>query len=125
MPYEEQFQNTSPIEAARRDAETNRELGFKVHWIRRWSQESGLTDKQFAEIRRTLADGWPVCADSDHSRLLVGYVDDAKQPGGGKFITRDSGLGDYGEVTYDWARKHVYDLFCVEIPDKTIETPKR
>ena len=38
MPYEEQFQNTSPTEAARRDAETNRELGFKVHWIRRWSQ---------------------------------------------------------------------------------------
>ena len=73
------------------------------------------------EIRQTLAKGWPVCAGSDHSRLLVGYVDDAKQPGGGKFITRDSGLGDYGEVTYDWTRRHVYDLFWVELPGKTSE----
>ena len=125
MTYEEKFPNTSPTEAAKRDAEANRELGFKVHWIRRWSKESGLTDKQFAEIRQTLADGWPVCAGSDHSRLLVGYVVDAKQAGGGKFITRDSGLGDYGEVTYDWTRKHVYDLCWIELPDKAIETPKR
>lgn len=118
MPYQEKFQNTSPTEAAKRDAEVTRQLGFQVHWIRPWSKESGLTDKQFAEIRQTLAKGWPVCAGSDHSRLLAGYVDDAKQPGGGKFITRDSGLGDYNEVTYDWARRHVYDLFWIELSDK-------
>ena len=125
MPYEEKFQNTPPTDAAKQDAEATRKLGFKIHWIRPWSKESGLTDKQFDEIRQTLAKGWPVCAGSDHSRLLVGYVDDAKQPGGGKFLTRDSGLGDYGEVTYDWARRHVYDLFWIELPDKTIETSER
>jgi len=92
-----------------------------VHWIRPWSKDGGLTDKQFGEIRQTLAAGWPVCAGSDHSRLLVGYVDDAKQPGGGLFITRDSGLGDYGTVSYEWVRKHVYDLFWVELPDKAAE----
>lgn len=111
MPYEEKFQNTSPTEAAKQDAEANRRLGFQVHWIRPWSQDSGLTEKQFSEIRQTLANGWPVCAGSDHSRLLAGYVDDSQQPGGGKFITRDSGLGNYGEVTYDWVRNHVFDLF--------------
>ncbi|MFO0976225.1 MAG: hypothetical protein U0996_07480 [Planctomycetaceae bacterium] len=118
MPYEEVFRNTQPSDAARKDAEANRQLGFKVHWIRPWSKNAGLTDKQFAEIRQTLANGWPVCAGSDHSRLLVGYSDDAKQPGGGKFLTRDSSLGDYGEVTYEWARNHIYDLFWVELPDK-------
>lgn len=82
-------------------------------------------DKQFTEIRQTLTKGWPVCASSDHSRLLAGYADDVKQPGGGKFLTRDSVLGDYDEVTYDWARRHVYDFFWIELPDKTIETPTR
>lgn len=89
-----------------------------MHWIRPWSRNAGLTDKQFNEIRQTLANGWPVCAGSDHSRLLIGYVDDAKQAGGGKFITRDSGLGSYGEVTYEWVRTHVYDLYWVELPER-------
>jgi hypothetical protein len=120
MPYEEKFQNTSPSDAARRDADTTQKLGFQVHWIRKWSKESGLSDKQFAEIRQTLANGWPVCAGSDHSRLLVGYINDAKQPGGGKFITRDSGLGAYGEVTYEWTRRNLYHLFWVELPDKSV-----
>ena len=34
MPYEEKFQNTMPSDAARRDADANRRLGSKVHWIR-------------------------------------------------------------------------------------------
>ena len=57
---------------------TTRRLSFQMHWIRPWSKESGLTDKQFAEIRQTLAKGWPLCAGSDPSRLLIGYVDDEK-----------------------------------------------
>ena len=61
---------------------------------------------------------------SEQVSIVVGYVDDAKQSGGGKFITRDSGLGDYGEVTYDWTRRHAYDLFWIELPDKAAETPK-
>ncbi len=117
MPYEPKFQNTRPSDAARADAKATLQLGFKVHWIRPWSKDSGLTDGQFDEIRQTLANGWPVCAGSDHSRLFVGYEDDAEQPGGGKFITRDSGFGGYGTVTYEWARQHVYDLFWVELPE--------
>lgn len=123
MSYDEKFRNTQPSAPARRDADAIHRLGFEVHWIRPWSKNTGLTNKQFSEIQRTLANGWPVCAGSDHSRLLVGYVNDAGQPGGGRFITRDSGLGDYGSVSYEWVRNHVYDLFWVELPAKAAEQP--
>lgn len=116
MPYQRRFRNPQPSDEAKRDAEATRQLGFKVHWIRPWAKDSGLTEEQFAEVRRTLAAGSPVCAGSDHSRLLVGYIDDANEPGGGKFFTRDSGAGGYREITYDWARNHIYDLFWVELP---------
>ncbi len=125
MPYESKFQNTAPSEDAKANAQQTKELGFRVHWIRPWSKESGLTDQQFDEIRHTLARGWPVCAGSDHSRLFVGYVDDPNQAGGGKFITRDSGIGRHGEVTYEWTRRHVYDLFWVELPEKDAATSSK
>jgi hypothetical protein len=118
MPYERRFRNSSPTVDAIADATDARKLDFKIHWIRQWSKDSGLTNEQFDETRKTLARGWPVCAGSNHSRLFVGYVDDENEPGGGKFITRDSGIGRYGEVTYEWARQNVYDLFWVELPDK-------
>ena len=116
MPYERRFRNQQPSDEARADAGANRKLQFKLHWIRPWSNKSGLTDEEFESTKKTLAAGWPVCAGSDHSRLFVGYVDDADQPGGGKFITRDSGISRYGEVSYEWSRQHVYDLFWVELP---------
>jgi len=122
MPYERRFHNTQPTRAADDDAKAIREAGFQIHWIRQWSKKSGLTDEQFAAIRTTLAAGWPVCAGSNHSRLIVGYVDDPDLADGGKFLTRDSGIGRYGEVTYEWAKEHVYDLFWVELPvEKTKE----
>jgi len=116
MPYERRFHNTQPGDMARDDAKSIREAGFQIHWIRQWSNKSELTDDQFNAIRKTLAAGWPVCAGSNHSRLFVGYVDDPDLPGGGKFLMRDSGVGRYDEVTYEWAREHVYDLFWVELP---------
>jgi hypothetical protein len=118
MPYERRFANTQPDDAARQDAQQTGRLPFAVHWIRRWSKNSGLTEEQFAETRRVLAAGWPVCAGSDHSRLFVGYQDDDNEPGGGTFLTRDSGVGRYSAVSYQWARERIYDLFWVEITDK-------
>ena len=115
MPYERRFGNTQPDEAAQQDAEQTRQLNFQVHWIRRWSKSSGLSDAEFAETRRVLAAGLPVCAGSNHSRLFVGYADNADAPGGGTFVTRDSGLGRYSAVSYEWARANPYDLFWVEI----------
>ena len=115
MPYERRFANTQPDEAAQQDAEQTRQLNFAVHWICRWSKDSGLSDEEFTETRRVLAAGFPVCAGSNHSRLFVGYADSADEPGGGTFITRDSGVGRYSAVSYEWARANLFDLFWVEI----------
>ena len=88
--------------------------GLAIHWIRPLTKEQGLSDEQFREVKTVLAQGWPVAAGSDHSRLLVGYQDDAAQPGGGTFVTKDSGAGGYGQVTYEFVRTRVGDAFWVE-----------
>ncbi|MFO0946964.1 MAG: C1 family peptidase [Planctomycetota bacterium] len=115
MPYQQRYTPLEPSAKAVMQAASVRDLGLKVHWIRRWSKNSGLTEEQFVAIKTTLAEGWPVCAGSNHSRLLVGYVDD-ESSAGGRFITSDSAIGRYGEISYPWAREHIYDLFWVESP---------
>lgn len=125
MPYESRFAGTEPSEAAKRDAETIGAADFQVHWIRRWSKSSGLSDEEFTAIRKTLAAGWPVCAGSNHSRLFVGYRDDPDADGGGVFITRDSARGRYREVSYAWAKANIYDLFWVEQAKSDAETADR
>ncbi len=73
-----------------------------------------LNDTELAEIKRVLRTGNPIAAGSGHSRLLVGYKDDATKPGGGTFITKDSALNRFDEVTYEFVRKDVCDVFWVE-----------
>lgn len=91
---------------------------LRVRWILPWQAgRSGLDDAQFEDARRTLAAGWPVAAGSSHSRLLVGYADDASKPGGGAFHTIDSGTGAYGEVDYEFARTRINDAFTIELAD--------
>ncbi len=86
-----------------------------VHWIVPWvPNRFGLSEEQFAQVRRTLAAGWPVAAGSGHSRLLVGYRDDPSAPGGGIFLTSDSALAAWSEVSYEFVRKDVADVFWVE-----------
>ena len=65
-----------------------------------------------------LAAGYPVAAGSGHSRLLVGYRDDATLPGGGEFITEDSALARFDKVTYEFVRTQVADVFWVEAAGK-------
>ncbi len=86
-----------------------------IHWIVPWvPNRFGLSDAQFAEVRRTLAAGWPVAAGSGHSRLLVGYRDDPSAEGGGTFLTCDSALAAWSEVSYAFVRRDVADVFWVE-----------
>jgi C1A family cysteine protease len=123
MPYQPKFDPTQkPSDKAKADAKKNLGQHLKVHWINPWKKEQGLTDKQIVEIKEVLAKGWPVAAGSDHSRLLVGYTDDAKQPGGGTFITKDSGSGKFDSVTYEFARKKIGDVFWVDAPLKNEKT---
>jgi hypothetical protein len=87
---------------------------IRVHWINPLKPKPGLTDAHMHEIKALLAIGYPVAAGAEHSRLLVGYRGDPKQPGGGMFIDKDSALGAYAEVTYQFVKTKVGDVFWVE-----------
>lgn len=103
--------------AGRRDESAGR---IVIRWIVPWQPDRfGVNDEQFAEIKHVLASGYPVAAGSGHSRLLVGYRDDAKFAGGGAFITEDSALNRFDEVTYEFVRKDVADVFWVEAAPPT------
>jgi len=117
MPYEPTFSNTQPSNAALRNAEEIRGLGFRVHWIKPLAKSGRLTDDHVVQIRAALNGGWPVCAGWHHSRLIVGYEDDAAAPGGGRFFVSDSlGGGKLTEITYEFAREKTFDVFWVELP---------
>jgi len=120
MPYADRFDpQLEPSARAIKTAGQVRARGLKVSWINPWRPQPGLTDEHVRQIKETLAKGWPVAAGSGHSRLLVGYRDDSTQPGGGVFITKDSGAGAYTEASYDWVKTNVGDVFWAE------STPKR
>lgn len=119
MPYEPTFDAArEPSSEALAAASALRKQSIKtlvVHWIVPWELDRfGLSDPQFAEVKRVLASGYPVAAGSAHSRLLVGYRDDETQPGGGVFYTEDSALNRFDEVTYEFVRTQVADVFWVE-----------
>ncbi len=100
-------------EAARVRDESHATL--TVHWIMTWqANRVGVKEADFALIKRALAGGYPVAAGAGHSRLLVGYRDDAGLPGGGAFLTLDSALARFDEVPYQFVRDQVGDVFWVE-----------
>lgn len=120
MPYLEAYDpNHGPTpEALAEAANRLRDCGeaLAVHWIVPWEPNRfGLSAAQFAEVKSVLARGYPVAAGSAHSRLLVGYRDDPALPGGGAFLTMDSALNRFDEVSYDFVRKEVADVFWVEV----------
>jgi hypothetical protein len=113
-------------------------LGLQLHWIKEWNVNTGLTDEHLAGIRRTLSEGWPVCGGfrwpkqakwvdgvlqmcpsnavyDGHSVLLVGYRDDARQPGGGVFMFRNTaGDGHDGSMPYAYAQAFMNDAAWVD-----------
>jgi hypothetical protein len=141
MPYAAQFdRSTQPTVDARADAKARLSLGLQLHWIKGWNVHTGLTDDHWIGIKRTLSEGWPVCggfrwpkqpksADGvlqmcatnavydGHSVLLVGYRDDARQPGGGVFMFRNSaGDGRDGSMPYGYARAFMNDAAWIGYP---------
>ena len=122
MPYQPRFEpDLSPSAEATRQARAIRAYGLRIHWINPWKPQPGLTDEHLHAIRQVLSNGYPVAAGSSHSRLLVGYREDAAQPGGGVFYTKDSGAAAYTTVTYEFVLKHVGDVFWVEPPTPPVE----
>jgi hypothetical protein len=118
MPYTRRFDpDLAPSEEAIKSAKKIREYPFEVHWIKPIGGTPGVTPEQLVEVKQVLAKGWPVAAGASHSRLLVGYLDDEKEPGGGVFMTKDSGSGSYSRVTYEFAKTQVNDVFWVDLPE--------
>jgi hypothetical protein len=119
MPYETNYDASrapsAPALAGAKELRESSREAVVAHWIVPWqANRFGVSDDQLAEIKSVLARGYPVAAGSGHSRLLVGYRDDPKSPGGGIFLTEDSALARFDEVTYAFVRKDVADVFWVE-----------
>ena len=117
-----------PSAGALADAKTRLALGLRLHWIKQWNVNTGLTDPEFDSVKRTLAQGWPVCGGfrwpkqeqwtedvlqmcpsnavrDGHSVSWLGYRDDAAQPGGGVFFFQNTSRdGVDGFMPYAYAR---------------------
>ena len=144
MPYQPAFNtNELPSTAALADAQTRLGLGLRLHWIKEWNVNTGLTDEHLKAIRQALAGGWPVCAGlrwpkqarwengvlqmaspdavyDGHSVLLAGFRTDATQPGGGLFIFRNTaGDGRDGLMPYAYAQAYMNDAAWVGFAART------
>ncbi len=113
--YDSALKPSDSVRAAAESMRTNTAESLQIRWIVPWQPARfGVNDQQMEEILHVLARGYPVAAGSGHSRLLVGFRRDADSPGGGVFLTQDSGLGRYDEVTFDFVRHQVADVFWIE-----------
>jgi hypothetical protein len=140
MPYQNRFDpNLSPNEKALKSAAALKNAGLRMHWIKPWDVNTGLTDAHMAAIKRALAQQWPVGGGfrwpkqehwthqvldmappsgvvDGHSVLLVGFKDDPNQPGGGTFLIRNSGRGQHdAAITYEFARAYMNDAVYVDL----------
>lgn len=134
LPYREALDAAlQPDGAALDAARALQGLGLALHWIKEWNPETGLAEAHLAQIRRTLASGWPVCSGlrwpkqacwqadvlqmcppaevyDGHSVLLIGYREDARQPGGGLFFIRNSaGDGRNEALPYAYVQAYTND----------------
>ena len=139
MPYQPKFDpSKGPGPDALKHAMELRGAGLRMHWIKPWDVQTGLTDKEFSEIKETLRRQWPVCGGlrwpkqehwkdgvlemappegvrDGHSVLLVGSRDDPAQPGGGVFLIRNSGKGlRDSAMTYEYARAYMNNAVWID-----------
>lgn len=139
MPYQAKLDPASePSASASAGAKTRLALGLQLHWIKEWNVNTGLTADHLSAIKTTLGKGWPVCGGfrwpkqeqwvngvlqmcppdairDGHSVLLVGYRDDAAQPGGGVFIFRNTaGAGRDASMSYTYAQNYMNDAVWVD-----------
>jgi len=143
MPYQPQFDpGLRPTPEALAEAKARKPLGLRLNWIKRWDVKTGLAPSEFDGIQHSLEEGWPVCGGfrwptharwvegvlqmcaahevfDGHSVLIVGFRDDAAQPGGGVFVFRNTtGDGRDGLMPYAYARLYMNDAASItaEVP---------
>ncbi len=138
LPYRAAFDPKLEPSAAALQAARELRAGLRLHWIKPWNPHTGLTEAEFAEIKRVLSQPWPVCAGlrwpkaerwkndilemappegvfDGHSVLLAGFRDDPSLPGGGMFFIRNSGRGvREGGMTYEYARTYMNDAVWID-----------
>lgn len=119
MPYRASYDPglapSVPALASARELRQGDGAGLVVHWIVPWQPNRfGVTEAQLEEIRALMRSGYPVAAGASHSRLLVGYRNDPNLPGGGAFLTLDSALARFDEVSYAFVGTEVADVFWIE-----------
>ncbi len=114
MSWREEFDpGYLPSEKARQSAK--RSQPFRIYWHDIGGR--GVADDEVVmQIKIVLSSGWPVLAGSPHNVLVVGYVDDNADPGGGRFLIADSGTGGFvteatadklhSAITYDRMRDY-------------------
>ncbi len=144
MPYRDKFDSALiPDIDTILSARTLLDEGLRLHWIKRWNVNTGLTAQQLAEIKHMLDSGWPVCGGfrwprnvqwkddllvtpppdgviDGHSVLIVGYRDDPGQPGGGTFMFRNSQSGRDAWMTYAYACAYMNDAVWIDYEQQTI-----
>jgi hypothetical protein len=141
MPYRDKFDSSlRPSDKAVAQADGIRSLGLRFHWIKEWDSSKGVSDEQFEAIKATLRKKWPVCGGflwpkheawkggvlqmcprdetmDGHSVLLVGYRDDAAQPGGGVFLIRNSaGPARDLLLPYAYVKQYMNDAAWIGLP---------
>jgi hypothetical protein len=150
MPYRsagEAARRPSPAALAAAKEESQRWL---AHWIKRWDVKCPLSPPQMSAIRRALAARHPVACGlrwpkqlaghqllevpppakvfDGHSILLTGYADDARRPGGGVFLFRNSdgpkwGKDGYGVMSFAYAERYANDALWLEREPRRAEVP--
>jgi hypothetical protein len=133
MPYMPEFDpDLQPSEEILKQA-AKLKIPLKINWIKEWDVNTGLTEDQFVDIKRTLAKQFPVCGGfrwpkaeqwndrvlkmcppSDvfdgHSIILSGYRDIPSQPGGGIFAIHNSGgKSRDGYLSYEYVKTYMND----------------
>jgi len=144
MPYLDHFDRAlHPSPRALAAAKAIRDLALRVHWIKEWNPNHGLSLPQLAEVKRTLQRRWPVCGGflwpkqerwengvlkmcprdqvrDGHSVLLVGFRDDPAQPGGGVVLIRNSsGKSRDGLLSYEYLRTYMNDAVWIDFPGQS------
>ncbi len=138
MPYAAKYDpKLQPTSSALAQARQCRDFGLRLCWIKTWDPNRGLNEEQFAAVKEALQRRSPVCGGflwpkkaewtdgvlqmttrervrDGHSVLLVGFRDDASQPGGGVFLIENSSHGPRdGAMSYEYVRAYMNDAVWV------------
>ncbi|MFT3883025.1 MAG: C1 family peptidase [Gemmatales bacterium] len=141
MPYKNNWDpQRKPSDEAIAEAKARHQ--WNVQWIKRWNTKTGLSENQLQATKRQLAEKHPVAVGlrwpkeqklnaehvltmpppggvfDGHSILFVGYRDDAKEPGGGVFLFRNSNgpkwaMQGYAWMPYAYVREYANDAVAL------------